>query len=130
MTKKIPLLLNIVTIIGMILAILEILAGGLLLLLGAAFNAVSYADELGMFAGIITVGGGLLLIAAGVLSLIFIIFLRKGANWARWLWIVMLGLGAVFNLISIKSLGGLLMPAISIGFMLYLILDKDVKKFF
>ncbi|MDG6903291.1 MAG: hypothetical protein JRN56_01060 [Nitrososphaerota archaeon] len=117
-----------------ILAILEILGGLLILLLGLAVAAVSgtlfSALGLAIPAGIGVAAGGVVVIF-GLLGLLVGWGLWTGRGWARILAIILSGLGVLASLVglalgSIPSLVGLVID----GFILWYMFRPNVRAFF
>ncbi len=126
-SRKIPLGVNIISILILIIGILNIIIGSLAIA-GGSLLGVTELEILGAFILIM----GISILAIGIIELIIFFSLRKGKNWARIVIIVLEIITIIFALISIFSGGFIsLIPLVIAGVIAgYLIFSKKARRFF
>lgn len=138
-SKRVPLLVKIISILGYVFSIMTIIMGVLFLavfpsvqpIINEAIKnqAIASGQVLTTFSGISSTGviiGGIFLIIFGIIGLLISRGLWKGRHWARIVVIVISLMGAVSALFSLEIVR--LIVDLAIG--LYFLLSKDVKKAF
>lgn len=142
MAKR-PLIVSIIAILVLISAILEIIFGGILVVLGLIGSDLSGSCSLPACSSIfsilvpLVIGGGIFFIILGILYIFVFRGLWKGRNWARIFYIVVGILGLIGSLFAmmispsatslITGILGMIIPILIIS---YLLFSRKVKNYF